>query len=456
MINLPDSLIKDHVEFFKGQYGVRLDSAERVFETQRKLLEYLMGMGRMMENELFRQAGNGYAGSQIQKERRLFKFVGYRANTIHGLFGSISYRRAYYVSQVAGGGSYVPIDQQLGIEKRHTPGLTYFLSSFTGREVYGRSLEHFHEIFRPDGTEKISHRKAVEMDYELGKRLEAKRQQEIQEVFKKQKALKPERPISGVVAVSMDATKAREKLGETVNDEGEKSYKIGFRDVKLGCVSAVDWDEEEQQARCTETTYVSGIEHADEFFKRLWVEMNRRCANLGLCVLVFLGDGAKWIWDRVPELANATSLFILDFYHAAEHISQLAKALYGEQTPKYWQHFERWRQLLWDGKVNYFIAELKEIRDGPQREKHGKLIQGELNYFQEHQDKMRYPEYRARGLPIGSGTVESGCKNVIGGRLKQGGMTWSPHGADAMLQIRTSQENGRFSTDFPTILPKAS
>jgi hypothetical protein len=76
------------------------------------------------------------------------------------------------------------------------------------------------------------------------------------------------------------------------------------------------------------------------------------------------------------------------------------------------------------------------------------FIQGEINYFTDNQERMRYDLYRAARLPIGSGTIESACKNVIGGRLKQGGMTWSDHGADGMLQIRSSIESGRLLQDF--------
>jgi len=61
---------------------------------------------------------------------------------------------------------------------------------------------------------------------------------------------------------------------------------------------------------------------------------------------------------------------------------------------------------------------------------------------------MHYDAYRASKLPIGSGTIESACKNVIGGRMKQGGMTWSEAGADGMLQIRSSIASGRHLQDF--------
>ncbi len=61
---------------------------------------------------------------------------------------------------------------------------------------------------------------------------------------------------------------------------------------------------------------------------------------------------------------------------------------------------------------------------------------------------MHYDRYRERHLPIGSGTVQSVYKNVIGGRMKQGGMTWSEKGADGMIQLRCSIESRRFLNNF--------
>ena len=83
-------------------------------------------------------------------------------------------------------------------------------------------------------------------------------------------------------------------------------------------------------------------------------------------------------------------------------------------------------------------------------------MQDEISYFQENQERMRYDRYRTMGLPIGSGTVESSCKNVIGARMKQGGMTWSEAGAAGMLQIRTSLTSERFLQDFRHTLRRAA
>ena len=146
--------------YFKATFGLKIDSAEELFETQRNLLEYLVCLGRQLENRVFEELGKGYEGATVEKDGRKYKFVGYRGNTIHGLFGEIRYQRAYYVSSEKEGGSWIPLDERLGIEKRHSPGFNYFLSSFTGREAYQESLNRFHEIFRPDGKHLVSMRKA--------------------------------------------------------------------------------------------------------------------------------------------------------------------------------------------------------------------------------------------------------------------------------------------------------
>tara|TARA_B100000315_G_C14520455_1_gene561287 strand:+ start:93 stop:1451 length:1359 start_codon:yes stop_codon:yes gene_type:complete len=443
------------LEYFKESFGLEISSAEDLFETQRNLLEYLIKLGRGLENKIFEELGKGYEGATIEKDGTKYKFIDYRGNTIHGLFGEIHYQRAYYVAVENKSGSRIPLDEMLGIEKRHSPGLNYFLSSFTGRDAYQESLNRFHEIFRPDGKHLVSMRKALDMDYELGGRIEQRKQEEIGQIFDLVEPMEKQRVVEGTVAVSIDATKLREKQGEYVDDYGKRRYEIGFRDAKIAVISEARWDSARSEAYCADSTYVGGIEHADEFFRRVWVEMNRRIGDPEKALIVFLADGANWIWDRVSDLANDRSISILDFYHATEHLSDLCKELYGEQTEEYWRHFTEWRQSFLAGAVQQVIAKLKQLRDeckGGKRD----LLQGEINYFEEHEDKMHYDQYRAMHLPIGSGTVESSCKNVIGGRMKQGGMTWSESGAEGMLQIRTSLCSERFQEDFLQTLRMAS
>jgi hypothetical protein len=72
------------------------------------------------------------------------------------------------------------------------------------------------------------------------------------------------------------------------------------------------------------------------------------------------------------------------------------------------------------------------------------VIADNITYFTNNKERMRYNEYRNKGYHIGSGTVESACKHVVGQRLKQAGMTWSVRGADAIPQLRILWKNGEW------------
>lgn len=451
-----DSLIAQALENFKTSYGLKITDNSDMFLAEKNLLEFLVKLGRGVMGKVFQNMEKGYEGAVLNKEGRKYRFVGYRKTSLHGLFGMVEYKRAYYFSEQEGGGGYFPLDEKLGIEKRHTPGCQYFLSSFTGREAYEKSLARFHEIFRPDATELISMRKSLDMDAELGERLESLRQEEIRQVFEKKQLIAKENEIKELMAVSVDATKLRERGEQELRADGKKSYPTVWRDAKIGAVSAIGWDAKREEAFCEASSYVTGIEHADEFFKRVTVEVQRRADDLKKMHVVFLADGAKWIWDRFVEIAPQNSTFILDFYHACEHVSELCKKLYGEQTPEYCKHFKRWKATLWAGKVEKFLRELHEIRDMAEHKERRDLIQGEIDYFSDNKERMKYDIYRASKFPIGSGTIESACKNVIGGRMKQGGMTWSEAGAEGMLQIRSSIESGRHLQDFLATLDRVA
>lgn len=74
-----------------------------------------------------------------------------------------------------------------------------------------------------------------------------------------------------------------------------------------------------------------------------------------------------------------------------------------------------------------------------------KLLRAE---FDRRFGRMHYDEYAKAGLFIGSGPVESGCKTVLGARLKQSGMFWSLRGAKGMIPLRTLEKSGRLEEFF--------
>ena len=124
---------------------------------------------------------------------------------------------------------------------------------------------------------------------------------------------------------------------------------------------------------------------------------------------------------------------IVDWYNAAERIWEVANAIYGHGSDLATAWAEQRLAQLWQGQVQKVLAAFKphancEDEDDPACKA--------ITYFRNNQHRMRYPEYRAKGYKIGSGTIESGCKRVIGARLKQAGMTWTVEGARQVVNAR--------------------
>ena len=109
--------------------------------------------------------------------------------------------------------------------------------------------------------------------------------------------------------------------------------------------------------------------------------------------------------------------------------------------------------MLRDSRGAEVIAELTTLRDSGEYPALRADIQGEIDYFTANQQRTDYHRYRELGLPIGSGTVESACKNVVAARMKQSGMMWSMPGATGMLQRRASLKSRRFRSDHDRLPP---
>lgn len=156
---------------------------------------------------------------------------------------------------------------------------------------------------------------------------------------------------------------------------------------------------------------------------------------------VFIGDGAPWIWNLAALIApDATQ--IVDLYHAKEHLSQLAGAIFGADSDLSHQ----WAADRYDDlEAGNLDAVLSAIRGHTSRPGEvGKQAARELDYFHTNQHRMRYAHFRSLGLCVGSGVVEAGCKVVIAQRLKRSGMFWSLNGANAIIALRCSLLSGTF------------
>lgn len=127
---------------------------------------------------------------------------------------------------------------------------------------------------------------------------------------------------------------------------------------------------------------------------------------------------------------------ILDFWHAKEHLLELAKALYpqDEARREAWME-DACHRLKHEGGVNT-RAWLEGLEMNSASVEVREVYRREVQYFRNHEHRMDYPRYLRNGWQIGSGPVESACKSVVGNRLKGGGMRWGQAGANAVCHLR--------------------
>jgi hypothetical protein len=186
--------------------------------------------------------------------------------------------------------------------------------------------------------------------------------------------------------------------------------------------------------------------------EQLRAEALRRGLALARTV-IFLGDGAAWIWENA-RLFFPTAIQILDFYHAVEHLGELARALFGDGE------FSTAQQTKWASELKQ--SDVQDILDQAKRllaatpelnERCQEAARREIAYFTTHIERTRYGYFRSQGYFIGSGVIEAGCKAVIGRRLKQSGMFWGKAGAENILQLRCLLKSPHFESAWQARRP---
>ena len=164
--------------------------------------------------------------------------------------------------------------------------------------------------------------------------------------------------------------------------------------------------------------------------------------------LVVLADGRREIWRTVDEHSEFDGFIrILDFYHAAEHLSKAAEHLFGKASAKADRWFRSWRHKLRHepGAVAGLIRSISyHRRKLPRRSERYRQASTELGYFRNNRDKMDYAHYHAWGLIIASGPVEAAAKTIVGHRLKRSGMRWTRHGGQQILNLRVQVQSKRW------------
>jgi hypothetical protein len=221
------------------------------------------------------------------------------------------------------------------------------------------------------------------------------------------------REVKLAVVFSADS---RDGTGKPVRDAGSVSYNAA---IESAATADVD-------------------ESLSEFAQRVEREVHRRGFHQAKRQVI-IGDGAKWIWNSADEQFPG-AIQIIDLFHAKGTISNAAKAIFGTESEFGAQWAKTCRDELEAGNLKSIIGKLEAFT------KNSKEARQCRDYLITNRARLNYPGFRKLGLSTSSGIVESGCKHVIGARVKQSGMHWTVRGASNIIALRCFKLSDRFDT----------
>jgi len=395
--------------------------------------------GRML-SILVNADGGGYQGRTIPcGEGHQYEFIDYRDKELLTVLGPVAVKRAYYYDQKCHAG-FCPKDRFLDIEgTSYSSGVRRMMSKVGAYQPFGIGHQDLYEL-----ADIRVNAKAVErVSQTVGNQVEAFHAAEARASLSDK--IVPIKPVPRMY-VCMDGTGVPVVKKETAGRQGKgEDGQAKTREVKLGCVfTQTGVDRNGRPVRDEETTsYTGAIESAEVFGQRIYQEAIRRGMHWAKQVCV-LGDGALWIWNIADEqFYGATQ--IVDLFHAREHYWTVAKVFFGQDKDKLHLWAEDRRNELNDGRVEDVINAIKEcsLLSGC----NNSIYEREIGYFEKNKERMRYAHFRKRGLFVGSGVLEAGCRTVVGQRLKQSGMHWTVEGANSIIALRCSILSNRWE-DF--------
>ena len=236
----------------------------------------------------------------------------------------------------------------------------------------------------------------------------------------------------------------REKKRGPKTQKGRSGYHGAWREPKLLIIQTVN--AQGKVDRSFAPFIDASMKGPDAVFSLLRFYLEKINVSEAAKVL-FVADGARWIWNRVGKLFASLGLAsdqcheLPDFYHAAEHLNKVAglqKKLKPAQRKRW---FAKHRAMLKNGKSQEVVEAIKELY----RRSRNKKLRTERDYFVRNMHRMLYSDVAEKSLPIGSGSVESAIRRVVNLRLKGASLFWLKETAEAMLYLRAHYKAGRWN-----------
>jgi hypothetical protein len=348
------------------------------------------------------------------------------------VFDWVTYRRAYYLCTHCHQGQY-PLDQRLGLQPGQvSAGLAPLLALAGVETAFEEGCELVKRFLLIEVSDNTL-RKETQTFGQLQTCLERDWQAQSQDPAylqerQRTQPVRPKRLYGSIDGVHIP-----------IGDE--------WRELKTG-----SWYEVEQmgsacqagvgqlnELRADNICYYCDIAEAETFGQLFWATGVQGGADLAE-EIIFVADGAAWIWNLV-ERNFPKAVQIVDWYHAVEYLTPIAEAVYGSNTPKGKAWLESVRTDLLEGRIDQVIlacqAWVKHARAGEAARK-------AVTYYTNNARRMDYAHFRAAGYQIGSGTIESGCKQIATQRLKRSGARWTLEGARMTAKARAAWLSGQW------------
>ena len=353
-----------------------------------------------------------------------------REGVLITIFGRISFRRRYYLCAQCHQGQY-PLDTELGYKPGEITPQLASMAGWVGAELpFQRGSKLLEALCGITLSENTIREATQRIGAEVGEQ-EAEWKAESQDVasLRKRDSL-PQHEKPARLYGSLDGVLVPE-------GEAWRELKIGswYREARARDSTSSDQD----TPPATEITYYCDITEAEEFGQLLWATGYQRWADQAH-ELVFVADAAVWIWNLVSDY-YPHAVQIVDWYHAVEYITPIANAAFGENTAENKAWRDQVSSDLWEGHFDQVLDAFQAWHDHPQA---GPVAQRAFTYYTNNRDRMRYPYFRANGYRIGSGTVESACKQIGTQRLKVAGARWSEQGARKTAKARAALLSGQW------------
>jgi hypothetical protein len=405
-------------------------------------------------NEYGCQVIQAYFESRDTKENILlrnnkrYNYKGESAKEITTMLGRIRISRKYY-QQSNGGNSIFPLDEKIGVDREFmmpdVKEIILYSSANNTPEETSRLLEKC----SPITIHPTQIKRSISDTNEF---LESKGADIIDRV-----RWEEQHPQAEILACSLDGVNIR------LNQQGDKKGRpverplkhqettSAYKNVMCGSVTLYNTVKQDGglKPERIKTTYTARMpEDRYPTFKSEFEKELQHYEAIPNITKLIITDAHKSISGYLKDNPAFTDYhWIIDFFHASEHLSHVAEALFGKdsKTAKQWYNTYYEKLKNEQGGVLKLIRSIEYyLKNDSLNKSKVKEAQTHLGYFKKHKKYMDYASYLEKGWPIGSGVIEAACKSVVKQRMCRSGQRWSIQGGQAILNIRTAVKSNRW------------